>query len=35
MIDIVISKGVEGPHLNEIKHEIEKFMGVLPLFNEN
>lgn len=35
LIDIVISKGVEGPHLNEIKHEIEKFMGVLPLFNEN
>ena len=32
LIDIVISKGVEGPHLNEIKHEIEGFMGVLPLF---
>ena len=32
MIDIVISKGVEGAHLYEIKHEIEGFMGVLPLF---
>ena len=32
LIDIVISKGVEGPHLKEIKHEIEGFMGVLPLF---
>ena len=35
LIDIVISKGVEGPHLNEIKREIEGFMGVLPLFQEN
>lgn len=35
MIDTVISKGEDGPHLNEIKHEIEGFMGVLPLFQEN
>lgn len=35
MIDIVISNGAEGPHLNEIKHEIESFMSVLPLFQEN
>ena len=32
MIDIVISKGAEGPHLNEIKHEIEGFISVFPLF---
>ena len=35
MIDLVITKGIEGPHLNEIKHEIEGFMGSLPLFKEN
>lgn len=32
MIDQVISKGIEGPHLAEIKNEVSGMMGVLPLF---
>lgn len=32
MIDHVISKGVEGPHLAEIEHEVEGFMSSRPLF---